>query len=286
MKYRTDRACPVSNKTIMIKYYIRLTFRNFKRNWLTFSGGILTLFLGALCISLLVSYILNEISMNNLHKQKNNIHLMMIQASAESEKEIIDAQLFFDWDYKQYSEIESLTKFNKYRKNEISLVYDNIYHYPEVAISDSNFFKIFDFRVFERNKNSLLAEPNAAIITKSFAQKVFGDENPIGKNVKLSARKEKMYTITGIMEHPGPGSSLQFDMIVSDYKNFFSRSGANFILANSNFKPNLFNEQIKKIGHKHPQFKKSIASTMAFADTYFHANTYRDKNVFSKTGDK
>ena len=60
----------------MLKHYIKFALRNFRSNKIIFGGSLLTLCLGALCISLLFSYVHNELSMDDFHKHKEDVYMV------------------------------------------------------------------------------------------------------------------------------------------------------------------------------------------------------------------
>lgn len=60
----------------MLKYYIKFALRNFRNNNVIFIGSILTLSLASLCISLLYSYVPDQLNMDGFHKNKDNIYVI------------------------------------------------------------------------------------------------------------------------------------------------------------------------------------------------------------------
>ena len=49
-----------------------------------------------------------------------------------------------------------------------------------------NLFEIFSFKFKHGNAANSLQQPGTAVITEKIAQKYFGNENPIGKMLKVS----------------------------------------------------------------------------------------------------
>jgi putative ABC transport system permease protein len=253
----------------MFRYFLKLAIKNFQYNRLLFAGSIITASLGTFCISLLFSYVYNELSMDDFHKRKKDIYIMVIQASPESQWEAIDAASFFKFNYKDFSEIENLTALWKFREGEIKISYNETTFTPEVLIADSTFFEIFDFKLIIGDDNFILSDPNAAIITEQFAQKVFGSINPIGQLLKVEAESKKVYTVKGIIENPPSNSSMTFDLILPSYGADLGRVGADFLLANRIFNKDSFVKKIDKLGRKHPQFTQSKMNIIALDDVYF-----------------
>lgn len=270
----------------MLKHYLKYAVRNFKSNRTVFFGSIASIFLSALCISLLFTYIYNELSMDNFHKRENDIYLLTIQQSAESEVKIIDANLYFKFNYKDYPGIENLTTIKKYKRGEIIFKYGKTAVSSEGIVADSAFFDVFDFGLKVGDRNTVLSDPNAVIFTERFAKKLFGDKDPLGQVVEMDERFRGNYTVMGIVESPPPNSSVDFDFILSGHSQFFSRSGGNFILAGKNFDAGAFKERIRNIGHVHPQFKGSRIDIMPFRDVYFNSSGADFNGIFSKFGNK
>jgi putative ABC transport system permease protein len=270
----------------MLKHYIKIAFRNFKSNRLIFAGSIVTVFLCALSISLLFSYGHNELTMDDFHKREKDIYLITVQQSPQSQVELMDVSRSFDFNFKEYPEIEKLTSLQKYNKNRLKFVVGESVYSPEGLIADSSFFKVFDFKLKIGDETSILSEPGAVVLTEDLAKKMFPKENPIGKNIEVIDRRGHIFTVKGIIESPPSNSSIKFDFILSRGYGGFSISGADFILVNSNFKPNEFSEKIKDIGHRHVQFKQSVSGVIDLDAMYFASEELGVKSIFSRSGDK
>ena len=67
-----------------------------------------------------------------------------------------------------------------------------------------------------------LSTPNDAIITRKLAKRLFKNENPIGKTLKVSTGD--IVTITGMIDEPSTKASVQFEIIISQsLRNNWSR---------------------------------------------------------------
>lgn len=62
---------------------------------------------------------------------------------------------------------------------------------------DSNLFKVFDFPFLEGDPGTALLKPNTIVISKEYAQLLFGDESALGKTLKYARLS---YTITGVFD--------------------------------------------------------------------------------------
>ncbi|MFA8300190.1 MAG: ABC transporter permease [Hyphomicrobiales bacterium] len=89
----------------------------------------------------------------------------------------------------------------------------NIINEDKIVFTDSTFYSFFPSKVIYGNENQFLRTPNSAIITKSEAEKLFGNTNVIGKT--LSYNQEKDFIIDGVIEDYSEQSSLQPNIIIS-----------------------------------------------------------------------
>jgi len=214
--------------------------------------------------------------------------MMVIKASPESGYEAIQASLFFKFNYKNYPEVESLVSLMKYPKDEIKVTFGESSFSPEVLIADSTFFSVFDFKLLTGNKKTILADPGNAIITSDYARKIFGDKDPIGQEIKVTASDMKTFTIKGVAAKLPSNSSITFDLIIPSHSGSYNRMGADFLLVNKKFNQEEFVKKIEKIGHFHPQFRESKVSVLALNDIYFN-NKGSNNNynlIFTRFGDK
>jgi putative ABC transport system permease protein len=88
----------------------------------------------------------------------------------------------------------------------------------EIFAADSNFFKIFNFPLLKGNAESAFRQANNVVMTRSTAEKYFGNEEPIGKLIRfgsLTGGEEKTYEVTGVVEDTPDNSTIQFDLLLS-----------------------------------------------------------------------
>ncbi|WP_412467999.1 FtsX-like permease family protein [Pedobacter sp. KLB.chiD] len=78
--------------------------------------------------------------------------------------------------------------------------------------ADQNFIKILDYKFLEGNRVQVLKDVNTIILTKSFAKKLFGNEDPINKMVKLE--NQDVLKVEAVIEDVPANSSLAFECIM------------------------------------------------------------------------
>lgn len=89
-----------------------------------------------------------------------------------------------------------------YQSNRISV---------NALVADSSYLELFPYRVLQGT--SSLEEPTSVLLMESFARKLFGKENPIGKILTFSNGKEIM--VTGMLKEPENKRMLNFDIVLS-----------------------------------------------------------------------
>ncbi|MEK6478008.1 ABC transporter permease [Catalinimonas sp. 4WD22] len=89
--------------------------------------------------------------------------------------------------------------------------------------ADEEAFKLFSWKLLEGDPNTVLAEPNAIVISETAAQRYFGNEDPIGKT--LIYNDEAEFQVSGIMENIPANSHFHPELIASfkAVENFFGR---------------------------------------------------------------
>ena len=97
--------------------------------------------------------------------------------------------------------------------------------------ADASFFKVFSFDLEEGNANTALVAPNSMVIDRTLANRLFKDENPLGKTVEFSDRGLPFpqrndgigtapvswgsFTITGVINMQEYRSHITLDVLVS-----------------------------------------------------------------------
>lgn len=254
----------------MIKHYIKFAIRNFRANKVIFAGSLLTLCLGALCISLLFSYVHNELTMDNFHKRGRDIFMVIMKTSPKSEW-----QSPFKFTPEEYPEIENATSLIFFNEDQTKVKYNQNIYTPVGVVADSTFFKVFDFKLKEGNPATILNNPQTIILSEEFSKKIFGNRNPIGQNVEFEILMyQGIHTVNGIVEIPS-NSSLKFDYIIPKAKEYYGPMSIPFFKAKKALNKNEFIEKIKNSNNKvpnfNPQLTESITSIIGLDELYFNS---------------
>jgi putative ABC transport system permease protein len=77
---------------------------------------------------------------------------------------------------------------------------------------DSSFFKIFDLKFLKGNAATALTGPSSIVISDELANKYFGNENPVGKTIKINKGDVE---IKGVFEKPREHFHLDFNYLMA-----------------------------------------------------------------------
>jgi len=84
----------------------------------------------------------------------------------------------------------------------------------KVAYADRNLFDFFTIPLIEGNKESVLSEPGFVALSKSTAEKYFGDKSPLGEELLLN--DSMTLVVTGVYEDMPRQSRLNYDFVISN----------------------------------------------------------------------
>ena len=91
-----------------------------------------------------------------------------------------------------------------------NLIYNEVNYKTQLLAADSTFFHFFRYPLVVGE--AALDAPDAAILTRSFAERIFGKENPIGKILQYG---NYSLTVKGVIDQPECKTTWHFDILVS-----------------------------------------------------------------------
>jgi putative ABC transport system permease protein len=79
--------------------------------------------------------------------------------------------------------------------------------------TDSTFFQVFTYNMLTGDPDKCLVEPMSIVLTKSIAEKYFGDEDPMGLIIESGTGRQ--YKVTAVIADIPGNSHLKFDALLS-----------------------------------------------------------------------
>lgn len=181
----------------MIRNYFKIAWRNLRRErgfaFLNISG----LSIGMAAAILILLWIQNEMSMNRTFPKTDRIYLMYNRDTFSGEKhawgttpKVMAAVL-----KKDYPEVEDAVRVSW--ANFLFTAGDKKLNEQGFFV-DKGFLDMFDYEMLEGNSTTALDAVNHIVLTESYAKKLFGEEDAMGKTVKLDSAD--IFTVTGVMK--------------------------------------------------------------------------------------
>jgi len=198
----------------MFKNYFKITWRSLLRQKLYSAINIGGLAIGITAFMLISIYVQHERSYDlhyenseniyNIYtKQKNNFSLgtNLYAVSPAALPSTLVAE------YPEVTNATSLKIYNTLIQNEKDG------YVVDALLADEHYFDVFKHSFLIGNPATALAGKTGAVLTKSFAEKMFGSEDAIGEKISFWGTKEAF--VTGIIEDLPSNTTLQFSCILS-----------------------------------------------------------------------
>ncbi|HEV8505165.1 MAG TPA: ABC transporter permease [Chitinophagaceae bacterium] len=233
----------------MIKNYLLLAVKNFRKQKMFSLINILGLTVGIVCCLAIFLFIMNEFSYDNFHKNGKHIYRIMRTSVTNGERRDIP------WLSPPYAPAlqndypDMIRHAVRVQPDNDLVSYNNTsFNEKNIYLVDSNFFTFFSFRLLKGDPATVLKDPLSIVMTESAAKKYFGSEDPIGKIVDFN--KKMKLKVTGITQDVPVNSHLSFDMVVpiSNWENtpWFNQWPNNGLFAYIELNPAVKPEQLTK----------------------------------------
>jgi len=200
----------------MIQNQLKITLRNLLKNKIFTFINLSGLTISLVCCILLGLYAYAEMTFDGFHQksaQVFRINKWVTETNKTPEKHCITSGALGPELTKEIPEIEHAVRLRPWF-NEMVVQHQNTrIKLSDAVYADADFFKVFDFRLLQGNKNTVLSEPNTAVISLATAQRFFGNADPLGKT--LIVLNETPVKITGVVENAPYNSHLKYDLLIS-----------------------------------------------------------------------
>lgn len=221
----TTFACSSPRPTLMLKNYALLFVRNLRRQKLFSSINLLGLTVSMASTLLIYLYVRQEFSFDNFHPHSERLYRVnqtFIWAEDRANQFSRTGPGVAHALLEELPEVEMTTSLHTPGDFIISYVKPNnevvVFEENRVLAADTNFFKVLNFPLLRGDAASAFREANTLVMTRSTAVKYFGNENPIGKMVRVGApnnNAQQTYEVTGVMEDTPENSTMQFTILLS-----------------------------------------------------------------------
>ncbi|MDB5124605.1 MAG: FtsX-like permease family protein [Mucilaginibacter sp.] len=205
----------------MIKNYIKIAWRSLTRQKLYSLINISGLGIGLAVCMLIMLYVTHELSYDKFHANAKRIFALNEHIKMGTQE--------INMAYTSYASgpiikqsIPGVAGYMRTRKPfkdvviESPILANTKFSESKIFFADADFFSFFSFRLLSGGVSNVLSQPFSLVITQDMAKKYFGNENPIGKTLKIKTEDTYQYTVTGVAENVPSNSSIDFNFLASN----------------------------------------------------------------------
>lgn len=198
----------------MIRNYITSITRYITRNKAFTFINVLGLAIGMMACMLIMQYVLHEFSYDDFHTKKERIFRMQLDRynKGEISTRWASGAAGIGPDLKaDFPEVEAYVRMTN--RGAVLSYKDVFFSENALCFASQDFFRVFSFPLIEGIDSLVLKDPFKMVLSRSTAKKYFGDENPVGKTMKVNGTTE--YEITGIYEDLPVNTHMRVDALIS-----------------------------------------------------------------------
>jgi putative ABC transport system permease protein len=198
----------------MFKNYLKIALRNFRKYKAYSVINIAGLASGIACCILILLYVQGELSYDRFHDKADRIYRVITDEESEGQVRHLAhtygplaPALLTD-----FPEIEHAVRLFPHNLA-VQLGAQKSFHEERFFFADSAVFEVFSYGFKRGNPKTALRAPYSLVLTEATAQRYFGDENPIGKVLRIEGQYD--FNVTAVLENPPPTSHFHFDFLAS-----------------------------------------------------------------------
>ena len=198
----------------MFQNYLKVAWRNLVKQKLYSAINISGLTIAMTCFILIALYVQYELSYDTQHEKADQLYRVVQQ----QEGNIFRGTDFFSVSseplapalVETFPEVEAAATIGL--ENNL-LTYKDVVDAPGGLLADERVFDIFSIKVIRGEGKEVLQDPTAILLSESLAERYFGVEDPMGKQVLY--RNEQALTVRGIFKDIPTNQHLTYDCILS-----------------------------------------------------------------------
>ena len=189
----------ISWRILMFHNYLKVAFRNLRRQKLYSAINIIGLAIGITCVLFILFYVQHELSYDRYHEKADRIYRLAVSirmGGNELERAIVGAPTAAAL-VNDFPEVEDAVRLRT-GGNWYIRYGDKTYKETAFIFADANVMEIFSIPLLEGDPQTALTEPNTLVISQTAAKKYFGSDNPVGKVLNLDNNVD--FQVTGVFQ--------------------------------------------------------------------------------------
>ena len=186
----------------------KTTYRNFVRKPGTNLINLLGLAVSLALVIILSVYSYSELTTDNYHIHGDRVYLFSNENNAIYSPAVLKDQIDLS-----VPDVEAAVRMATTWQAPAFQAGDRDPITSDLVFADADFFKLFTYKAIEGNLETALKEPMTVVLTKHFAEQLFGTDPALGKTLKLN--NDKFLTVSAVIEEPKANTILSFSSLAN-----------------------------------------------------------------------
>ncbi|MGA0557903.1 ABC transporter permease [Larkinella sp. VNQ87] len=248
--------------TDMLQNHFKIAFRNLIGGKIYSALNIAGLALGMAGAVLILLWLQNEVSFDRFHAHQDRLFQVYGLAHNPNGASVaipVTSQPLGPALQKDYPEVEAVARVKDVDRF-LMTAQDKSFTGISGAFVDPAFLKMFSFPLVAGVNQEPLTAASSIVITEKLATKLFGEEDPLGKVIRLDASGH--VTVTGVLKDLPPNTRFTFEYLLpwDHLKNlgagwsndeWLSNNTPTFVLIRPNVDDALFSEKIRDLTRRY-----------------------------------
>ncbi|MEM9664926.1 MAG: ABC transporter permease [Bacteroidota bacterium] len=231
----------------MLRSYLTLAWRALRRQAGYALINLVGFAIGLACVLLVVFYLQHEYSYDTYHEKGDRLYRAVQLTVYGGQDPKWEGSVDGDPAPTLRADlpaVEDATRLTSGSTNRVQV--EGTWHQDiEMKYGESNLFNLFSFDLLRGDPETVLDRPNTAVITASLAQRLFGEEDPVGQTLLLpNWTTDVTYEITGVIADVPVNTHFTFDLLKSVSTLESVRQGDVYVLLRPDADPAALNEPI------------------------------------------
>jgi putative ABC transport system permease protein len=263
----------------MLRNYLTIAFRTLRRNLGYTVINLTGLAVGMAACLLIGLYVRFELSYDTFHAKSDRIYRVDEVSDRDPTGEKYGPYVEIETGpalKESIPEVERVVRMSDRGPQRIergSDGFDNV----QSLYAGAAFFDVFSFELVAGKAQRALRDPNSIVLTQSFAERVFGDADPLGQTMTIDDWGETLTVeVTGVLADVPANSHIAFDGLLSletlhnSGRTFSSQEVWTYVLLADGTTPAALDEPLQQVAQNFAATPGYDLVLRPLTDLYFH----------------
>ncbi len=211
----------------MIKNYLLTSLRHLLKQRFFTSLNVMGLAIGLAAFWLIQHYVTYERSYENFVEQAEDVYRVQLDVYRNGELVYQSSENYAgvgEAMQQEYPEVEAYARlYNMGSKNNVIITWEQgpngpvVFKQRKFLYADASILGMFSYDMIHGDRDQALKDPYTIVISETMAKNYFGDEDPMGKTLRLEDDdfNDEPCIVTGVFKDHPTNTHLKFDVLIS-----------------------------------------------------------------------